>query len=1401
MSNVQEFKTAYDNAKLLAADLFSEVNDRNMYLEKIKNQLLVQYGFLQPQLNSGKIDVVKNFIRSFHKFDSNTENVSEFFSRLERRFNVEDIKDNIKIDILENLLPSSYYLPYNCELSFADQYILYKERALTKAKCTPIDLIYELVNVTFEHTDSIYYIIDNLKFKLDKLKECYSEVDLTDLFTYILLFKSIPRSIRLVMAQECRPDKFSDFSSDIQRFMSNKNKSIGFYLSAFKGFETNKNNNPVKNSNNSNFSNSNFKNKFDGSKPSKPSLSNNFSSVKAKVKCEFCKRTGHSESDCWSKNPDKRPKSNYNFRDSTVSATNNNSDYKPKAMISNLQFNGCSEFVLAGKINDMNCNNMLLDTGAKIAAFNKKYCNDYNNLGRSMTITTMSDHIEVGSYPLVNVNLKTKIFDGDVVGIKVDELKYDCLLPVLKTDKCDKITLNLKSGTIDVSNSYVNEINNENVNSDVGFLSNIDFKKRLPKVLTVDLIRSSQITDVDCRKLYQKLKDDESMFLSPQVELKLVNNLICKVNKGDSKPYSIYLPKNLISLVLKTYHDNDGHISHNYVAKKISENFYFDRMYDIIKDYVNCCEVCQRDTTMRHHKKVPCGLTELTAVPFDHVCIDFITHFDTSHSGFTYLLTVVDVSTRFANAIPLKTLTAEESLVGFINFHCYKYGFPGEITTDCGRQFTSKLFKDFCSENNIKLINTAPYHPQSNGVVEKFNGTISNMIKHTCVNDLRNWDEHIHKLLFSYNRAVRNGTQFSPFDIIFSYDVREPFSKINSETDVESVNVEDFVNNARLNADDNRNLAVKNLKVSQTKNKISYDKDKVERAFQVHDLVLLKKLTNKGGKMLPRWHGPYPVIEVVSNTNYRIRIKNKDFTYHIDLLKLYKHELDLNPVDNVNCNSEQIDHIDTDFIVNNINYMPIVDKIKDIDVIKEFSDSNFRSQIQSLIDKYSYLYTDSPAVTNVLKHKIVVKDDEPVKRTPYSVPLAFRNKFKEELERMLNDNIIEPSNSDYSSPCIIVPRKDKDKIRLVIDYRSLNSKLIKDREPISCPQSIFAKLSGNKVFSTIDLKNGFWQIPLSEESKKYTAFITEFGLYQFKVLPFGIANGPAEFSRLMRKIFPDHPNIFTFLDDILIATVDFESHVKVLEYVFKTLLDANLKINIDKSFFGVEEIKFLGQTLDSNFMYPQKDKIEAILDFPLPAIKKQLQSFLGLCNYYRNYLVSYAQLSYRLYDLVKKSCPKRITWTDELICTFNNLKNALSSDIKLSHIDPNLPLILQTDASAFAVGAILGQRLIPNGPVLPITCISKKLSDTQKRYSTLEREAYGIVWAVEKLSFYLLGNFFIIETDHKPLTYMNSTSKSKDKIRRWQLMLLNFNYEIRYLEGKRNLMSDSLSRFTKDDND
>ena len=1435
-SNTELFRCEYAEAEAAAEELFrTNIKAKEKFLDKKQNQLLIKYGFLEgDDQNSGvsstcnnnsAIDkssqIVNNFVASCNKYDPKIERMNQFFERLERKFKFENVTPSEKLNILDMLLPGHFYQPYEHALSETEQYDTYKNRALFIAKCTPIDVLYQSVNTNFSNYNSFGQIFAKNKYLISKVQESFPKHELLLLATWIVTLKDIPRSVRAQIANDCRVESLDELEQSLQRFSSNKNRSLCSYFTEFRKLNENT------------FSN-NFKQKLSASTQDNSNDSNQ-DSKKDNARCKHCSKSGHLSENCWTKFPEKKPKHNNATRNiAHTFATGEEQVFKDGV-----------EFILQGTINNIHSTDILMDTGASIAAFDSKFCANGRKTGTSMSISSLSPDNSMGIYPVVQIPVKTVTVDGIVQGVSVPNLKNDAILPIYKqeqlitlnsllnevkvtsnpqtsgnsnstiedtsttTDETEELQaaadpsdLPRTSDDLNVANQPLIDAGNASAttrnstkrssNGDISLtVNNSSITKfdvnLLPKALTLELIKSHQNVDLDCRKYLQILKENDNYFLSPQVELKLHNELICKVNSGTDHPFSIFIPKSLIPFFLKHYHDDTGHLSYTAVAKNISNKFYWCNFYKSIQDYINKCNVCQYDTTNRFHKNVPSDLITLTSVPFEHVAIDYITHFDRSYLGNSYLLTIVDIATRFANAIPVKTLTAEECLNKLLSSHFYKFGFPKRITSDNGRQFTSKIFNDFCKDYNIEPIKTSPRHPQSNGVCERFNGTFSDMIKHSCLDDLRSWDENIDKLLFTYNNTVRSGTKFSPYNLILNFDINDVQSRVDSLLP-EEVDVTDFVLNNRLDGEDNRRQAVYNLRSSQVVNKARLDKNAVERKFSIGDKVLMKTESSKKSKMKLKWHGPYTVVGFKSDKDYVIEINNQYRSYHIDLLKLYQEDENLEQDNDDVCNS----------FINSLSYLAVYDKSKNINVVKSYDSPNIKDNVNKLLDKFSEIFSEECSLTNVLSHEIKLLDDTPVKKLPYSVPLAFRDKFKNELDKMLKNGIIEPSNSDYSSPCIIVPKKNKDEIRIVIDYRTLNSRLVKDREPINNVQNIFARINNCKYFSVLDLKNGFWQVPLTNDSKKYTAFTTEFGLYQFKVLPFGIANGPAEFSRLMRNLFCNQEHVFTFLDDILIATDTIETHFEILEKVFTTLKNANLKVNSKKSHFVVETIDFLGQTLSSNYIFPQNEKIQCIQDFPLPENKTQLQSFLGLCNYYRHYVKNFADLTHQLYNLLKKNLPKKLVWTEDLLECFDKLRLTLSSDIKLYQIDQSLPFIVQTDASSYAVGAVLGQRPDPNGPVLPIHCISKKLNETQMRYSTIEREAYAIVWAVEKFSFYLLGSHFIIESDHQPLSYINKYSKSKDKLKRWELLLNQYDYEIKYIPGKENLVSDCLSRLVSE---
>lgn len=434
--------------------------------------------------------------------------------------------------------------------------------------------------------------------------------------------------------------------------------------------------------------------------------------------------------------------------------------------------------------------------------------------------------------------------------------------------------------------------------------------------------------------------------------------------------------------------------------------------------------------------------------------------------------------------------------------------------------------------------------------------------------------------------------------------------------------------------------------------------------------------------------------------------------------------------------------------------------------------------------------------TMAIKHKINTIDNEPVYTKSYRYPHHFKKDVEEQIKEMLENGIICNSTSPYSSPIWVVPKKadasGKRKIRVVIDYRKLNEKTVNDKFPIPQIEEILDSLGKSVYFTTLDLKSGFHQIQMDPKHQQKTAFSTTQGHFEFTRMPFGLKNAPATFQRAMNYILGDYIGhiCYVYLDDIIIIGYNLNNHLENIEKVLKRLSDFNLKIQLDKCEFLKKETEFLGHVITSDGIKPDPTKINKILDWKIPISPKEIKQFLGLTGYYRRFIKDYAKLAKPLTKYLKKDTPINPN-DEEYKNAFNELKLILTSDQVLAYPDFELPFILTTDASNYALGAVLAQ--IQNSLEKPIAFASRTLSKTEENYSTTEKEALAIMWAVEKYRPYLFGNKFTLVTDHKPLTFIKSSVKNS-KILRWRLELENFDYEVRYKEGKANVVADALSR-------
>lgn len=433
--------------------------------------------------------------------------------------------------------------------------------------------------------------------------------------------------------------------------------------------------------------------------------------------------------------------------------------------------------------------------------------------------------------------------------------------------------------------------------------------------------------------------------------------------------------------------------------------------------------------------------------------------------------------------------------------------------------------------------------------------------------------------------------------------------------------------------------------------------------------------------------------------------------------------------------------------------------------------------------------------TSLIKHRIDTGDSLPIKHRQYPFAPPIMAELEKEIQDMLDNDVIEPSFSSWRSPVLLV-KKSSGKNRLCLDSRQLNKVTVKDSYPLPRVTTILDSLKNARFLSTIDLRSAFWQIPLEEASKEKTAFgLAGKGLYQFKVMPFGLSNASQTQQRLMDRLFTTEfeSRIFTYLDDIVICDDSFDGHLSSLSHVKNQLKEAGLTINLEKCVFARSSLKYLGYIVDKEGLRTDPDKVKAILDYPRPATYTELKRFIGLASWYRRFVENFAIVAAPLHELTKGGKKtKRIVWNKEAEDSFLNLKTALTSTPVLRVPDFTKPFSIQCDASNRGTGGVLIQ--IADGLEVPIAYTSKKLSERECKYSASERELLSVLHAVEQFRPYVEGNHFKVITDHSALQWLHRNRDPHGRLARWAMRLQQFDYEIVHRKGKYNTVPDALSR-------
>lgn len=770
-------------------------------------------------------------------------------------------------------------------------------------------------------------------------------------------------------------------------------------------------------------------------------------------------------------------------------------------------------------------------------------------------------------------------------------------------------------------------------------------------------LQNEDPTLADC---FRQVKEKEGVNVLLDERFVLKNGLLYRESKEDGK--QLVVPKTQRREILDLGHSIPwaGHLGFMKTLMRIAKRFYWPRMYSEVKDYCKTCPECQLAVgrTPAYAPLIPLPVVDY---PFERIGVDIVGPLERSQAGNRFILVICDYATRYPEAYPLREVTAKQISTALLRFFS-QVGIPREVLTDQGPNFMSHILHQVYQLLGIKRVRTTPYHPQTDGLVERFNQTLKSMLKKFVSETGKDWDKWLPFLLFAYREVPQASTGFSPFELLYAHHVRGPLDVLKESWEdthkPSKQNILTYVLKMREQLQKTTAQAQKNLLQSQAQQKVWYDKAARTRSFQSGEQVLLLLPTSEN-RLLAKWQGPYEVKRKVGPVTYEIEIPSRSQplqVFHINMLKKWhsrKPSSDMAESTPLTDNAMLVRAVEEEEEAEE-QYIPGHPGQSELNL--DHLNENQKQQLMECIP--DHLFMDSPGRTDLIYHSIILNDPKPIRQPIYHVPERLLPVMKEELETMQTLGVIEPSTSEWSSPIVLVPKKDGT-LRFCLDFRKLNSVSKFDPYPMPRVDELVERLGRAKYLSTLDLCKGYWQVPLKPECKELTAFKTPFGHFQFRVLPFGLHGAPATFQRMMDQILQGTEMFAAaYLDDIIIFSQSWEEHLRHLQEVLKRIKTAGLTIRPDKCALAKAETQYLGYVLGHGVVRPQVGKIEAIKNAERPVTKKQVRSFLGLVGWYRRFVPNFSARAVALTNLTKKCHPNKVNWTMDCERAFQDLKDS-----------------------------------------------------------------------------------------------------------------------------------------------
>ncbi|XP_054284286.1 uncharacterized protein K02A2.6-like [Macrosteles quadrilineatus] len=485
-----------------------------------------------------------------------------------------------------------------------------------------------------------------------------------------------------------------------------------------------------------------------------------------------------------------------------------------------------------------------------------------------------------------------------------------------------------------------------------------------------------------------------------------------------------------------------------------------------------------------------------------------------------------------------------------------------------------------------------------------------------------------------------------------------------------------------------------------------------------------------------------------------------------------------------------------------LDWSKVMKECKDDSVVNELNGKtvlNFvKPSVEELKKQYAGVFDAAFGEIKNVEVELVLKENTtPVFCKPHNVPFSLRPAVDKELDNLVRNDVIYPvTKTDWATPIVVVPKADKS-VRICGNFKiTLNQCIRTDHYPLPNPDEIFAQIGDAKYFCKLDLASAYNQVKIKESSQALLTINTLRGLFRYKRLPYGISSAGSIFQSVMDKIMSGIQNAYCYLDDILLISHSPEEMVVLVHKVLTRLSEYGVKINETKSKFFQKSIVFLGHLLDGTGIHPSPELSRAIVEAPRPNDVTQLRSYLGLLNYYGKFLPNLSTLLYPLHQLLNNGVQWK--WNDKCEEAFEKSRKLLLQNNVLMPFDPKLDILVTCDSSQYGVGAVMA-HVLPDGSERPIAFASRTLSQSERKYAQIEREALAIVFAVKRFHVFLYGRKFRLVTDHKALIFILGPNKSiptlsAARVQRWALILAAYQYELIYRKGSEISNADALSR-------